>query len=63
MPGIMLPTHQALGNSDAGGVFYRRKTGQRFDRSARNGQEGIVGKGRGSQACLVAFYGIGQERD
>ena len=63
MPCILHPTHQTLGNADASGVFYRRKTGQRVDRSARNGQVGIVGKGRGSQACLVAFYGIGQERD
>ena len=63
MPYILYPTLQTLGNTDASGVFYRRKTGQRFDRSARNGQEGIVGKGRGSQACLVAFHGIGQERD
>ena len=63
MPYILYPTLQTLGNVETSRLFYRRKTGQCFDRSARNGQEGIVGKERGSQACLVAFYGIGQERD
>lgn len=44
MPVILHPTHQALGNADTGRVYYRRKTGQCIDRSARNRQDDIVGR-------------------